>query len=323
MQQRIPSVWVLSDGKIGDEGQCIAVAEALGAEPVIKRIAPRALFAVAMPWGGIDPKDAPDRPESPIAGPYPDLCIASGRRAVAYLRAVKKASGGKTFTVFLKDPRTGTKDADLIWVPEHDRLRGPNVIATLVSPHRFTPERLAALRADPPAALARLEAPRVAVLVGGRSRDFDFSPADAERLLADLDALAVHARLMVTASRRTPERLKEAVLGLARAKGGFGWDGTGANPYPAMLALADAFVVTADSANMISEAVSTGKPVMVFEPSLRFGRKGRRIRSFIAALEAKGAVRKFQGRLESYAYEPLVSVPVIASAIRAAMAASP
>lgn len=323
MQKPTLSVWVLSDGKIGDEGQCLAVAEALGADAVIKRIAPRALFAAAMPWGGIDPKDAPDKPGSPIAGPYPDLCIASGRRAVAYLRAVKKASGGRTFTVFLKDPRTGTKDADLIWVPEHDRLRGPNVIATLVSPHRFTPERLALLRANPPAALAALPSPRVAVLVGGRSRDFDFSPADAERLLVDLDALAVHARLMVTASRRTPDRLKEAVLGLARAKGGFGWDGTGDNPYPAMLALADAFVVTADSANMISEAVSTGKPVMVFEPSLRFGRKGRRIRSFMAALEAKGAVRKFQGRLESYAYEPLVSVPTIASAIRAAMAASP
>jgi mitochondrial fission protein ELM1 len=323
MNRPVSSVWVLTDGKIGDEGQCVAVAEALGAAPEIRRIAPRSLYAMAMPWGGIDPRDTPNKPGSPIAGPYPDLCIASGRRAVAYLRAVKAASGGKTFTVFLKDPRTGTKDADLIWVPDHDRLRGPNVLATLVSPHRFTPERLAALRATPPAALAGLAAPRVAVLVGGKSRDYDFTPADAERFLADLDGLAVHARLMVTASRRTPDRLREAVLGLARAKGGFGWDGTGENPYPAMLALADAFVVTADSATMVSEAVATGRPVMVFEPSLRFGRSAKRIRHFIAALEAKGAVRKFQGRLESYAYEPLVSTPEIAAAIAAAMAAYP
>lgn len=323
MNRHIPSVWVLTDGKIGDEGQCVAVAEALGAVPEIRRIAPRPLYAMAMPWGGIDPKDAPEKPGSPIAGPYPDLCIASGRRAVPYLRAVKALSGGKTFTVFLKDPRTGTKDADLIWVPEHDRLRGPNVLATLVSPHRFTPERLAALRAAPPADLAGLVPPRVAVLVGGKSRDYDFTPSDAERFLADLDVLAVHARLMVTASRRTPDRLREAVVGLARAKGGFGWDGTGENPYPALLALADAFVVTADSANMVSEAVATGRPVMVFEPSLRFGRSAKRIRHFIAALEAKGAVRKFQGRLESYAYEPLVSTPEIAEAIAAAMAALP
>lgn len=323
MSTRSPTVWVLTDGKIGDEGQCIAVAEALGAEPVIRRVAPRALFAAAMPWGGIDPKEAPDKPGSPIAGPFPDLCIASGRRAVPYLRAVKKASGGQTFTVFLKDPRTGTRDADFIWVPEHDRLRGPNVLATTVSPHRFTPEKLAPYRKSPPAPLAALPQPRVAVLVGGRSRDYDFTPADAERFLADLDALSVHASLMATASRRTPERLAAAVLGLARAKGGYGWDGTGENPYPAMLALADAFVVTADSANMVSEAVSTGKPVFIFEPSLRFGRNARRIRHFIAALEAQGAVRKFQGRLESYAYEPLVSAPKIAAAIQAARAALP
>ncbi len=323
MVSSAPRIWVLSDGKIGDEGQCLAVAEALGVAPEIRRVAPRALFAAAMPWGGIDPKDAPDKPGSPIAGPFPDICIASGRRAVPYLRAVKAASGGQTFTVYLKDPRIGTKAADFIWVPEHDRLRGPNVLSTLVSPHRFTEAVLAPVRAHPPAALAALAAPRVAVLVGGKSRDYDFTPADAERFLADLDALSVHASLMVTASRRTPERLKEAVLGLARGKGGFAWDGRGDNPYPAMLALADAFVVTADSANMISEAVATGRPVLVFEPSLRFGRSARRIRHFIAALEAKGAVRKFQGRLESYAYDPLVSAPSIAAAIRAAMAARP
>jgi uncharacterized protein len=315
------SLWILTDGKIGDEGQCLAVADALGLAPDMRRIAPRPLYAAAMPWGGIDPRDAPDKPGSPLAGPFPDLCIASGRRAVPYLRAVKKASGGRTFTVFLKDPRIGSKAADLIWVPEHDRLRGPNVIATLVSPHRFTADRLAALRANPPADLAVLAPPRVAVLLGGRSRDYDFTPADRERLLVDLDALSVHARLMVTASRRTPPALKEAALGLARAKGGYGWDGQGENPYAAMLALADAFVVTADSANMISEAVATGRPVMVFEPSLRFGRKARRIRHFLTALEAKGAVRKFQGRLESYAYEPLESLSEIAAAISAAYAA--
>jgi mitochondrial fission protein ELM1 len=35
------------------------------------------------------------------------------------------------------DPRTGTNSADLIWVPEHDRRRGPNVLSTLTAPHRY------------------------------------------------------------------------------------------------------------------------------------------------------------------------------------------
>ena len=36
--------------------------------------------------------------------------------------------------------------SDLIWVPEHDLRRGPNVMTTPTAPHSFTPARLAALR---------------------------------------------------------------------------------------------------------------------------------------------------------------------------------
>ncbi|WP_331317121.1 ELM1/GtrOC1 family putative glycosyltransferase [Methylobacterium mesophilicum] len=70
---------------------------------------------------------------------------------------------------------------------------------------------------------------------------------------------------MVTISRRTPNPLREAVKALAAETGGFLWDGSGDNPYVAMLALAEAIVVTSDSANMVSEAVSTGAPVLLFD----------------------------------------------------------
>ena len=84
------------------------------------------------------PADRPDRAGSPIAPPFPDLVIASGRRAAPYVKAIKQASGGRTFTVILKDPRTGGSAADFLWVPAHDRLRGDNVLATLTSPHRIS-----------------------------------------------------------------------------------------------------------------------------------------------------------------------------------------
>ena len=77
------------------------------------------------------------------------------------------------------------------------------------------------------------------------------------------------ASLMITASRRTPAALRHALEALAARHGGFFWDGTGENPYVALLALADAIVVTADSFNMIGEAAATGVPVLVFEPSGR------------------------------------------------------
>lgn len=313
--------WIITDGKAGDEGQCLGVAEALGLSPELRHVAPRAPWAWLAPWGPVDPREAPGREGGPLAGPLPDIAIASGRRAVPALAAVKRASGGKTFTVFLKDPRTGRGAADFIWVPAHDRLRGPNVLATVTSPHRITAERIAAARAKPDPRLADLPRPRVALLLGGDSRGHRFSGEDIVRLTAQVAALAqTGAGLMATASRRTPGALREGVKSIVRSKGGFFWDGEGDNPYVPMLGLADAVVATADSTNMVGEACATGRPVLVFEPSERRPGSASRVSGQIIALKALGAVRSFQGRLESYAYPALDSTPEIASAIASAFA---
>lgn len=309
--------WILTDGKAGDETGCLGVAEALGLVPEIRRIAPRPPWVWAMPWGPIDLREGPGRPGSPIAPPFPDLLIASGRRAVPYCRHVRRASGGRTFTVFLKDPRTGSGTADLIWVPEHDRLRGRNVIATLTSPHRISAERLASARVAPPPALAALPGPRVALMIGGDSRHHRFTPADVDTLVERIRMLASSgASLMMTPSRRTPPALRDRIATLVREHHGWAWDCAGDNPYPSMLALADMVVVTADSVNMIGEAAATGRPVCVFEPSGGHAR----IDAFVAGLERKGVVRPFTGRLESFSYQPIDSTPVIADAIRKALA---
>ncbi|CAH1664164.1 mitochondrial fission ELM1 family protein [Chelatococcus asaccharovorans] len=304
--------WVVTDGKIGDEGQCLAIAEALGLTPSVRRVAPRAPFAWAMPYGPIDPREAPSEPDSPIAPPFPDILIASGRRAIAYVRHVKRASQGRTFTVILKDPRTGAGAADLVWVPAHDRLRGPNVIATLTSPHRITPERLAAARAAPPSCLAGLPGPRAAVLVGGNSRHHRFTAADIARFTSLLGELAASGvSLMVTLSRRTPQALADAVKEIVTRNACYIWDGQGENPYIALLALADSVVATADSANMVAEAAATGVPILVFEPSGGH----RKIKALLEGLTSAGAVRPFAGRLEVGAYLPLNSTVTIADAI--------
>ena len=304
--------WVLTDGKAGDELQALSVAEALGLTPEIRRVKPRPPFTWAMPWGPIDPRERPGAPGSPLALPYPDLLIASGRRAVAYLRFVKKASGGRTYTVFLKDPRTGPGTADLIWSPDYDRLRGPNVLNTLTPPHQISPQRLEAARARPDPRLAHLPHPRVAVLAGGSSRHHRFTQADTARFIGHLTAVAeTGAGLMVTASRRTPSILREALAALTVRHRGFFWDGTGENPYVGLLGLADFIVATADSTNMIGEAAATGRPILVFEPSGGHPK----LDVYIKGLKAHGIVHPFEGRLVGQPYEPLNSTPKVAQAI--------
>jgi mitochondrial fission protein ELM1 len=298
-RERLPELararaWIITDGKAGDENQCVGIAETLGLAFEIRQVPASGPFGWMAPWG------------------------PTGRRSVPYLRAVRRATGGRTFTAFLKDPRTGADSADFIWVPDYDDLRGPNVFTTLTAPHLVTAARLEAARARPDPRLARLDGPRVAVLVGGDSRHLSYRKTDMIRLVEDLRGLAQQGcRLMVTISRRTPNPLRDAVKTLAAETGGFLWDGTGDNPYVAMLALAEAIVVTSDSANMVSEAVSTGAPVLLFD----LPRTYIRHRRMFAGLAIAGALRPFTGQLADLTYKPIDATPVIAQALADAYAA--
>ncbi|TYC55718.1 nucleoside-diphosphate sugar epimerase [Rhodobacterales bacterium] len=309
------SVRVLTDGKAGDLAQCVGVAEALGVPYETAQVSPRRHFSWLLPFGPIDPKEKETCPGSPIAPPYPDIAIASGRRAAAYLRRLKKASGGRTFTVFLKDPRTGPEAADLIWVPQHDGLRGGNVLVTPTSPHRFSAEKLAQLRGESQPEIDRLPSPRVAVLIGGDSRHHTFSEADQQRLVDGLRLIAKEngAGLMITTSRRTPTDLANELASLAKAGGHLYWNGSTPNPLGQYLARADAIVVTADSTNMIGEATATGKPVHVFHP----GGGHAKITRFLDSLRGLGVLHPFPGPLKTTTYEPIDATPLIADRVLA------
>lgn len=309
------TAWILSDGKPGHENQSLGIAESLGLTAEIKRIAPRGFFVALAPFCPIDPREA--RRLSP---PFPDLLIAAGRRTIPYLRHLRRASEGRTFTVYLNAPASGLATADIIVAPRHDGLRGANVIAPLTPANRLTPALLAKTRADPDPRIAALPAPRVALLIGGDSRHYRFSERNMEKLAAIAGALADEGwSVMATVSRRTPAKLVAAIskaLAQARISPTFLWDGEEPNPYLSFLACADAFLVTADSVNMVAEAASTGAPVHVFEPSGGHPK----IAAFLDALEAHGAARRWEGRLERWRYEPLNSTPAIACAIARAYA---
>jgi len=311
----IGSCWLLTDGKIGDEVHVRGIAEALGLSYEMRRVEPHWPWVWLMPWGPIDPREAPDRPQSPIAAPYPDLLIASGRRAVPYVRHVKRASGGRTFTVFLKDPRTGAPSADFIWAPEHDAIRGENVLVTLTSPHRISQEKLKAARALAPPELDALSYPRIAILLGGHSGSFVYNVRTNRRLAAEIRTICAvepRASFMVTPSRRTPATTLVAVREALAGRRAIVWDGNGENPYFTFLAHADLIVAPADSVNMVGEAVATGAPVYVFRPHGRGGKIDR----FLTGLREAGAIRELNdGPLIPFSYEPIDATPRIAAEI--------
>jgi hypothetical protein len=231
------------------------------------------------------------------------------------MRALRRHAGQETFTVVMQDPKTGLGTADMIWVPEHDRLRGSNVFTTLTAPHGLTPARLAELRQTMPPAIAAVAAPRVAVLLGGKNAVYKFRDEDDARLIGALQSLGgLGASFLVTPSRRTHPRLLDAVELATRPFPRVLWDGRGSNPYGDFLAHADLLVVTADSVNITGEACATGKPVLVFAPS----GGSAKFRRFHAALEARGATRPLPEQLDAipeWRYQPLHSVDEIAREI--------
>ncbi|MEP5930133.1 MAG: ELM1/GtrOC1 family putative glycosyltransferase, partial [Nitratireductor sp.] len=175
--------WVLTNGMAGFETQGIGIAEALGLTPEMKRVAPSAPWKWMAPWG-------PAQPDEHIAPPWPDILIASGRQSIPYARMIRRKSGGRTFTIVLQDPRIAPVNFDFVWAPAHDRLEGPNVLSTAVSPHRLTRARLAEEAALFEPQVARLPRPRVAVLIGGTNSVYRLTAETAADIAGKLAAVA-------------------------------------------------------------------------------------------------------------------------------------
>jgi uncharacterized protein len=311
-----PRCWLITDDKVGMVVQCRGVADALGLDYVHKQVAPKGLARLLSPWIGPSRSERLGEIGSAFAPPWPDIVVATGRLSIPYIRALSRLAGSDTFTVVLQDPKTGLRTANVIWVPEHDRLRGDNVITTLTAPHSFSPARLAELRRAAPNAISSLPSPRVTIALGGPSRAYAFTKTDQSRLVAAVRSLAaLQTSFLITPSRRTPSVLLQAIDAATRGRPRIVWRGEGTNPYPNFLASADMLVVTADSVNITGEACATGRPVYVFAPAGGTAKLAR----FHGALRRYGATRALPDHLAclaTWSYTPLDSASQIAAEIK-------
>src|SRR5229473_8514065 len=164
-----PSVWVLHDGKPGMASQALGLAEATGLPFSEKQLAIRRPWAWLPPQLWLAPLGAATDAGLPLAPPWPDLVIGCGRNTARPALAIRRASFGRTLAAQIQDPRVGRGEFDMLFVPEHDRLRGPRILVTRGAIHRVTQGRLAAERARFPA-LEALARPIIGVLIGGSNR---------------------------------------------------------------------------------------------------------------------------------------------------------
>ncbi len=283
------TAWAVTTGEAGMRSQARGLARAV-AGTVIEKKAP-----AGWSW----PVTIGTRDE--FAPPWPDLLITCGRRSTALSVALRKASGGRMLTVHIQDPRMSPAAFDLVVAMAHDQIAAaPNVIKVTTALHDLAPEDLASAAEAWRGQFKPLGVPLAGVLIGGSSRRAPFGPDHGRRLIVLLKRLRFEggAGLAMTPSRRTPLKLRAMLAAAFKGDPGvFLWDMAGENPYHAILALADRLVVTGDSVSMISEALSTGRPVEVFDLGATHYRR------VFNALEEAGRVRRFTG-------DPVAAPPI-------------
>ena len=286
---------ILSDGKAGHFKQSGAVAEMLASfkefhgRPGLKfeteeiRVEYRSAFHEAVlfflaflmkPWiqgklHWLVPFFTPETQKA-IEQANADFIIAAGSGLAPLQSLLVQETGAKSIVIMNPPFPYCMTDYDLAIVPAHDGGRVPKrTFRSVIMPSGYKTldrgEDVKHLQSK----LGQGVRPALAVFLGGATRDYDLTVSDAEKLCSALKRASLRAGdYMLTTSRRTSahvERFLKSTLARDPACR-FLVIANEDNPsYAAggMLELADLLIVTEDSLAMISEAVGTGKRVIV------------------------------------------------------------
>lgn len=295
-------IWIISDGRMGMRAQCLGLVQALARLSPLTQPVYDLKITLPTRWSWLPPlgqeiylklsggmnlsrflgfcqllSDHTDFPND-----LPDVIICCGRRTIAPVLALAdhaQKQGHPLKTIYLQDPRYGYHKFDLILAPEHDVAikavlqNQKHILPTKGAIHRIDAPALAQAKQDfadqfsPNHTNPNHSGPNLAVLLGGPNKGYHFPPELAKEWGQMLGDYARHhnGRLLVTASRRTPDDSQHAFQQAccAISPNTYIWDTQSPNPYLGLLAWADAIILTNDSVNMISEACATDKPVFM------------------------------------------------------------
>ena len=190
------------------------------------------------------------------------VIISCGRKSVIPSIALKKRLGKEIFTIHIQDPKVSLKHFDLIISPEHDNIKGDNVLTTKGAIHYLTKkeikDNLNYLNVN------KEKKKLVAFIIGGPNKYYNYNDQAIQQLFTKIKTLFTpdKYKIITIPSYRTPEKI------MKKAFDTFNFNHiviktVDKKAYLSALALADISVVTCDSTSMISEAAITGKPVYI------------------------------------------------------------
>lgn len=246
-------IWIFSDSIKGHEVQSLALANRLSTEVSLFHC------TIRQPWLSFAPRILPRfgrniiwKNKKPDVSQMPDAIITCGRRMAAIGKFYKRLLGCKHIQIL--NPGDNSKKYDILICPEHDGVKGDNVITTQGSLHGISLESLARIKCSDPIDNT------VVVFLGNPGKVFF---KDLDKLLIDINTNFPKHNLVICGSRRTPKKQHEKIRKVfSQAQLVWLSENDGENPYLKLLACGQVLLVTADSINMLSEACATDKPVI-------------------------------------------------------------
>jgi len=314
-------VMVLDDGKKGHLKQSLAAVKQIGiyrreegylpedlkVDTVRVRFrsrAHRAAFNAASPFFGARCQGClnclkaclDDESYAAVSGRYADVIVSCGSALAAVNRLLKIENNARNLTVL--DPGRPFRSRDnVIVIPRHDARpdmeKRENVAVTDLAPNLIDPEVISVWREKAP----DYGDPGIGLLFGGDNAYFLFSDERTKAVAEGMKKASEYTgrRLFVTTSRRTPlssENVLKEVLGALEEKMKFipGAEDDDENTVEKLMAASGVVIVSGESISMVSEAVASGRPVLVFMPEKRTGRYTKYER-FLDGLSKKGYIK--------------------------------
>ena len=243
-----------------------------------------------------------------------DLIISCGRKSVIPSIYLKKKSKKKITNIHIQDPKVSLKNFDYVVVPEHDGIKGQNVIISRGAIHYLT---IKEIKKNHNYLINKLDKEKQYLLfvLGGPNKYYNYKEKTLIEVFEKIKNVATKRNLqaIIVPSMRTPEN----IINLAQnffSKENLVVKNVDKKAYLSGLSLAKFIVVTCDSTSMISEAALTGKPIYIAEiPSKRNDYRFRRFRDLFTKLNI---IKILDNDLESWKYERLDETQKIAEIIK-------
>ena len=231
------------------------------------------------------------------------VIISCGRKSVIPSIALKKRLGKEIFTIHIQDPKVSLKHFDLIISPQHDNIKGDNVLTTKGAIHYLTKKEIM----DNSQYLGIEKDKRrelVAFIIGGPNKYYKYSEKQIHELFNKVKTLFTpdKFKIIIIPSYRTPERV------IKKAFNTFSFNhhvvkNIDKKAYLCSLSIADYIIVTCDSTSMISESAITGKPIYVAQmPPIK---KNKRFTKFFELFKSLNIIKDLSNSIENWDYEKL------------------